>query len=329
MRALTVEQETYRQQIEDPLLLYDAKTDALGTERLQLRHAIDGTHGGVLPPGCHEILLSDDDDPSPRQDSGLRKAERKAVKLRYKLLKKQLKKEKKEKKHKKKKKRQSSSSSSSSSNSSSNGGSPVRHRQATLVRERDMGRDRGSGRERSRDRVRRETKAGTGIGTEPGTHSERGARIGVVGRETQAGTGIGAETGTGREKGAGIGVGREAQAGTGTGAAEATRRQARETGTPTGREGKTKALPGVGTVTVPTPSSSPSHRQTLRSRNSCSLQPFSCSSASDCSSDSSSSSTGMGLSDGSAPGVQPVRPPGINSVSSLSCLRPKIITKNY
>ena len=49
------------------------------------------------------------------------------------------------------------------------------------------------------------------------------------------------------------------------------------------------ALLGVGTVSVPTPSSSPSHRQTLRSRNSCSPQPFSCSSASECSSDSSSS----------------------------------------
>ena len=91
MRATTVEEEAFRQQIEDPLLLYDAKTDAQVSERLVLRHAIDGTHGGVLPAGCHEILLSDDEDPSPRHASALKKAERKAIKLRYKLLKKQLK----------------------------------------------------------------------------------------------------------------------------------------------------------------------------------------------------------------------------------------------
>ena len=50
MRAHTVEEETFRKQIEDPLLVYDASSGSKVTERLVLRHAIDGTHGGSVPP---------------------------------------------------------------------------------------------------------------------------------------------------------------------------------------------------------------------------------------------------------------------------------------
>ena len=46
MRAHTVEEETFRKQIEDPLLVYDASSGSKVTERLVLRHAIDGIHGG-------------------------------------------------------------------------------------------------------------------------------------------------------------------------------------------------------------------------------------------------------------------------------------------
>ena len=50
MRAHTVEEETFRKHIEDPLLLYDASSGSKVTERLVLRHAIDGTHGGSNSP---------------------------------------------------------------------------------------------------------------------------------------------------------------------------------------------------------------------------------------------------------------------------------------
>ena len=57
MRAHTVEEETFRKQIEDPLLVYDASSGSKVTERLVLRHAIDGTHGGWLPPPLGPVRL--------------------------------------------------------------------------------------------------------------------------------------------------------------------------------------------------------------------------------------------------------------------------------
>ena len=111
MRAKTVEEETFRQVIEDPLMLYDSSAGSAVTERLVLRHAIDGIHGGKVASACNEILLSDDEQDTGSAGMCLSKAERKTAKKRLKELKKSMKKSKKD---KKKQKRRSSGSSSDS-----------------------------------------------------------------------------------------------------------------------------------------------------------------------------------------------------------------------
>eukprot|EP00960_Hanusia_phi_P013203 385084-Hanusia_phi.AAC.5 len=93
MRAQTVEAEKYRQQIEDPLVVFDGSSGAMVTDRLSLRRAIDGIHGGSsVDAANNEILLSDDEsDMGAASLSMMGKAAKKEAKKRLKELKKKLK----------------------------------------------------------------------------------------------------------------------------------------------------------------------------------------------------------------------------------------------
>lgn len=46
MKAVSVETEQFRQQIEDPLMVFDRNRGAAVTDRLVLRQTLDGIHGG-------------------------------------------------------------------------------------------------------------------------------------------------------------------------------------------------------------------------------------------------------------------------------------------
>ena len=64
MKAATVEDEKYRLQIEDPVMLFrDLSAGSKVTDRLVLRRGIDGRHGGASAQDVNQqILLSDEED---------------------------------------------------------------------------------------------------------------------------------------------------------------------------------------------------------------------------------------------------------------------------
>eukprot|EP00290_Baffinella_frigidus_P026568 CAMPEP_0180222738 /NCGR_PEP_ID=MMETSP0987-20121128/20934_1 /TAXON_ID=697907 /ORGANISM="non described non described, Strain CCMP2293" /LENGTH=351 /DNA_ID=CAMNT_0022184973 /DNA_START=74 /DNA_END=1126 /DNA_ORIENTATION=- len=140
MKAMTVEQEKFRQQIEDPLMLYDGSSGAAVTERLVLRQAIDGVHGGRRTGGAvvdeQEILLSDEDEP-PRVKpvQKLSKEHRKAAKSRLKELKKELKSTKKESKGEKKAEKKASKDEKRRNRTPSSSPSPARVKQEDRPRQ--------------------------------------------------------------------------------------------------------------------------------------------------------------------------------------------------
>ncbi len=88
MKATSVETEKFRQQIEDPIMLFmDRNAGSKITERLILRKGLDDRHGRVkADDDCQQILLSDDED-KPQVSLSLSKADRKAMKRRLKELK--------------------------------------------------------------------------------------------------------------------------------------------------------------------------------------------------------------------------------------------------
>jgi hypothetical protein len=89
LKATSVETEMFRQQIEDPIMLFmDRSAGSKITDRLILRRGLDDKHGRVKADDeCQQILLSDDED-KPKPSLNLSKAERKAMKQRLKELRK-------------------------------------------------------------------------------------------------------------------------------------------------------------------------------------------------------------------------------------------------
>ena len=54
MKAVSVETERFRQQIEDPLMVFDRSRGAAVTDRLVLRQTLDGIHGGEATDAANQ-----------------------------------------------------------------------------------------------------------------------------------------------------------------------------------------------------------------------------------------------------------------------------------
>ena len=54
MKAVSVETEKFRQQIEDPLMVFDRSRGAAVTDRLVLRQSLDGIHGGEAADAANQ-----------------------------------------------------------------------------------------------------------------------------------------------------------------------------------------------------------------------------------------------------------------------------------